>query len=169
MSDGPPEQLKRFVFSSKYNLRGEPEEEKLEVIIPEVPHFSLFVLFSITPCMIILLSVVAASPSQLFVLHLAVCTRPRLVPVGESQGTGGKTHIRNRIWNSVAWNRRGEVWSKGNPQRLCYSPQITSPHQEKLPAEQFGCEQTHPNSRLDLGVIFEQLGLSRSTRPDSGV
>ncbi|RZC33059.1 methyltransferase-like protein 23, partial [Asbolus verrucosus] len=37
MSDGPPEQLKRFVFTSKYtNLRGEPQEETLEVIIPEL-------------------------------------------------------------------------------------------------------------------------------------
>lgn len=36
MSAGPPEQLKKFVFSSKYNLRGEPQEDKLEVIIPEV-------------------------------------------------------------------------------------------------------------------------------------
>ncbi|EFA12150.1 histone-arginine methyltransferase METTL23 [Tribolium castaneum] len=36
MSDGPPETLKKFVFSSKYNLKGEPQEEQLEVIIPEL-------------------------------------------------------------------------------------------------------------------------------------
>lgn len=36
MTDGPTEQLKKFVFTSKYNLRGEPQQETLEVIIPEV-------------------------------------------------------------------------------------------------------------------------------------
>ncbi|KAJ8950178.1 hypothetical protein NQ314_008031 [Rhamnusium bicolor] len=35
MSDGSTEQLKKFVFSSKYNS-GESQEEKLEVIIPEL-------------------------------------------------------------------------------------------------------------------------------------
>lgn len=36
MSNGATEQLKRFVFSSKYNSKGEPHEENLEVVIPEV-------------------------------------------------------------------------------------------------------------------------------------
>uniref|UniRef100_V5G6Q4 Methyltransferase-like protein n=1 Tax=Anoplophora glabripennis TaxID=217634 RepID=V5G6Q4_ANOGL len=34
MSDGSTEKLKKFVFSSKYNV-GEAQEEKLEVVIPE--------------------------------------------------------------------------------------------------------------------------------------
>lgn len=45
MSDGTTEQLKRFVFSSKFNTRGEQIEEKLEVVIPEVLPL-LFDLFS---------------------------------------------------------------------------------------------------------------------------
>lgn len=36
MSNGTTEQLKKFVFSSKHNARGETREEKLEIIIPEV-------------------------------------------------------------------------------------------------------------------------------------
>ncbi|XP_017775100.1 PREDICTED: methyltransferase-like protein 23 [Nicrophorus vespilloides] len=36
MSDGVTEQLKRFVFTSKTILRGEIQEEKLEIIIPEL-------------------------------------------------------------------------------------------------------------------------------------
>ncbi|CAH0546028.1 unnamed protein product [Brassicogethes aeneus] len=36
MSDGPTEQLKKFVFTSKCNNRGEPQEETLEIIIPEL-------------------------------------------------------------------------------------------------------------------------------------
>ncbi|XP_044749506.1 methyltransferase-like protein 23 [Coccinella septempunctata] len=35
MSDGPTEHIKTFVFSSKYNAQGNPQEEKLEVFIPE--------------------------------------------------------------------------------------------------------------------------------------
>ncbi|GJQ67956.1 hypothetical protein Trydic_g16713 [Trypoxylus dichotomus] len=36
MTDGPKEKLKRFIFTSKINSKGEPQEEKLEVIIPEL-------------------------------------------------------------------------------------------------------------------------------------
>lgn len=36
MTDGVAEQLKRFVFTSKVNIKGETKEEKLEVVIPEV-------------------------------------------------------------------------------------------------------------------------------------
>ncbi|XP_023019352.1 histone-arginine methyltransferase METTL23 [Leptinotarsa decemlineata] len=36
MSSGSSEQLKKFVFSSKYSVRGEIREEKLEVVIPEL-------------------------------------------------------------------------------------------------------------------------------------
>ncbi|KAL3284406.1 hypothetical protein HHI36_018566 [Cryptolaemus montrouzieri] len=35
MTDGSTEHIKRFVFSSKYNAQGNPQEEKLEVFIPE--------------------------------------------------------------------------------------------------------------------------------------
>lgn len=38
MSNGATEQLKKFVFTSKCNARGETQEEKLEIIIPEVPN-----------------------------------------------------------------------------------------------------------------------------------
>ncbi|VEN50976.1 unnamed protein product, partial [Callosobruchus maculatus] len=36
MSYGQQEQLKRFVFSSKFNNRGDSQEEKLEIVIPEL-------------------------------------------------------------------------------------------------------------------------------------
>lgn len=36
MSNGANEQLKRFVFTSKYNQKGEAQEERLEIVIPEV-------------------------------------------------------------------------------------------------------------------------------------
>lgn len=36
MSDGTTEQLKRFLFTSKFSTRGEPIEENLEIVIPEV-------------------------------------------------------------------------------------------------------------------------------------
>lgn len=39
MSNGTTEQLKKFVFTSKYNTRGETREEKLEIVIPEVPNY----------------------------------------------------------------------------------------------------------------------------------
>lgn len=40
MSNGATEQLKKFVFTSKRrNARGETQEEKLEIIIPEVHFF----------------------------------------------------------------------------------------------------------------------------------
>lgn len=38
MSNGTTEQLKKFVFTSKHNARGETQEEKLEIIIPEVAY-----------------------------------------------------------------------------------------------------------------------------------
>ncbi|XP_022911214.1 histone-arginine methyltransferase METTL23 [Onthophagus taurus] len=36
MSDGPKENLRRFIFTSKTNSRGEPVEEQLEIVIPEL-------------------------------------------------------------------------------------------------------------------------------------
>lgn len=36
MTDGSTEQLKRFTFTSKINHRGEPQEEVLEIVIPEL-------------------------------------------------------------------------------------------------------------------------------------
>ncbi|KAK9882101.1 hypothetical protein WA026_018945 [Henosepilachna vigintioctopunctata] len=35
MSDGSTEHIKKFVFTSKYNAQGNPQEEELEVFIPE--------------------------------------------------------------------------------------------------------------------------------------
>lgn len=36
MTDGPKETLKKFIFTSKINTAGEAQEERLEIIIPEV-------------------------------------------------------------------------------------------------------------------------------------
>lgn len=80
MSDGPQEQLKRFVFSSKYNLRGEPQEEKLEVIIPEV-HRPLAKSSS-------RLCIFAATSTQLLVLHVALRPRACVVFMGAPARVG---------------------------------------------------------------------------------
>lgn len=43
MSNGTTEQLKKFVFTSKHSTRGETQEEKLEIIIPEVHNKIIYV------------------------------------------------------------------------------------------------------------------------------
>lgn len=44
MSDGAPEQLKKFIFKSKHGL-GLQQEETLEVAIPEVLFFGFSIKF----------------------------------------------------------------------------------------------------------------------------